>query len=340
MNLYFFLLILIVFPFSNVSAREKSRFRVMCYNVENLFDCEDDTLTRDEEYLPGGMRGWSYARYQMKQHHIGKVIVSLGGWEPPAIVGLCEIESRKGLEDLTGNSGMKLLGYKFIHHESPDPRGVDVALLYQPESFRVVEEEAVRIINPESPASRTRDILYVCGVVPAGDSLHVFVCHFPSRLGGELESEHKRSFVASVLRQKVDSLFNSTPGAKIIIMGDFNDYPDDQSMQQVLGAGIPASPYEEKQLYNLTFPLHLAGKGSHKHDGLWGALDQIIVSGALLKENTRLFTRPTDTHYFNADFLLEDDLKNLGKQPFRTYSGFKYTAGYSDHLPVYVDFWY
>ena len=144
----------------------------------------------------------NYEKYQKKQANIAKVITAIGGWEAPAIVGLCEIESEKCLWDLTRYSGLKNLKYKFLHHESPDIRGVDVGLLYQPKMFKPIHDEAIRITNPQSPQSKTRDILFASGIIPTGDTLHIFVCHFPSRLGGELESEDKRVFVASVLRAK------------------------------------------------------------------------------------------------------------------------------------------
>lgn len=315
----------------------KNTFRVMSYNVENLFDLDDDSLTHDEEYLPGGLRGWNYARYRRKLIHIGRVLVA-GGWNPPAVVGLCEIESRRAMIDLTQYSPIKNLGYKFIHYESPDARGVDVAMLYQPEFFRPLHHQPVRIHFPHAPASRTRDILYVAGKVPTGDTLHCFVCHFPSRLGGELESEQNRIFVASVVREKVDSIFSVNNNALIVIMGDFNDYPDNHSLLNVL----KAKEYEtvQSQLVNLMFPLHKAGKGTHKHAGEWGALDQLIVSRTLLNPGSAFYTLPGGAVILSPSFLLTEDKHYLGQQPFRTYLGMKYQEGYSDHLPVYIDFYY
>lgn len=319
---------------------EKRSFKIMCYNVENFFDCVDDSLTDDREFLPTGMRGWNTTKYQKKQANIGKVITAIGGWETPALVGLCEIESKKCLYDLTRYSGLKNLRYKFLHHDSPDARGVDVALLYQPSMFKPFHDEAIRINFPTAPTTKTRDILFASGVIPTGDTLHVFVCHFPSRLGGELESDEKRMFVASVIRAKVDNLFTSNQCANIVIMGDFNDYPTNKSMTEVLQAKPLTNNNPAKELYNLVYKMHTEGKGSNKHNGEWGALDQMIVSGNLLNNNAKLFTRQNDVHFFDADFLLEDDKAFLGKQPFRTYVGMKYQDGFSDHLPVYADFWY
>lgn len=336
-NLFIFFLLFSLPLFSQ--PYEKQCLKVMCYNVENYFDCVDDSLTSDEEYLPNGMRAWNNEKYQNKQTNIAKVITAVGGWDAPALVGLCEIESEKCLKDLTRYSGLKNLKYKFIHYESPDARGVDVALLYQPNIFRPIYSEPIQINFPNS-TSKTRDILYVRGKVPSGDTLQIFICHFPSRLGGELESEDRRVFVASVLRNKVDSIFDSDPKANIIIMGDFNDYPTNNSMLETLKALPPSDVRKEGELYNLMFPIHATGKGSHKHEGEWGALDQIIVSENLLNPTNGISTLATDAHVFDADFLLENDEKFLGKQPARTYVGMKYKGGFADHLPVYIDLWY
>ncbi|MBN2765780.1 MAG: endonuclease [Paludibacteraceae bacterium] len=334
------LFLFLVAGFSKAQIAEKKPLRIMCYNVENYFDCVNDTTTLDEEYLSGGMRGWNYAKYQQKQANIGKVITALGGWEAPALVGLCEVESERALRDLTVFSGLKSLKYKFIHYESPDARGIDVALLYQRSMFKPIISRSVTITNPQFPESKTRDLLYAAGRIPSGDTLHVFVCHFPSRLGGELESENKRMFVASVLRASVDSVCALNHDAAIVIMGDFNDYPDNKSMQTILGANPPEDKPLSNKLYNLMFPIHVSGKGSHKHAGEWGALDQIIVSGSLLNMKKHVFTTAADAHIFEAPFLLDDDQKFLGKQPARTYVGMTYKGGFSDHLPVFVDLWY
>lgn len=340
MKIWMFCLLFLIESGSLIQGKSGKRvFRVMCYNVENYFDCVDDSLTRDEEYLPGGIRGWNYNRYVRKQYNIARVIAAVGAWEPPALVGFCEVESRRGLFDLV-RGPLNNLHYRFIHHDSPDARGVDVALLYLPEMFKVLHDEPLRIRFTDAPNSTTRDILYFCGRIPSGDTLHVFVCHFPSRLGGELESADRRSDAANMLRKQVNFIQEKDARANILIMGDFNDYPDNTSLHDVLQAQEPREPFRKECLYNLMFPLHKEGKGTHKHEAEWGALDQIIVSGYMLDQQQGLYTTPADVHIFNVDFLLEDDMKYLGKKPFRTYSGMKYVGGFSDHLPVYIDFWY
>jgi predicted extracellular nuclease len=331
---------LLLLSISYGQNREKRNFKIMCYNVENYFDIVDDSLTNDEEFLPTGMRAWNYTKYQKKQANIGKVIAAIGGWDCPALVGLCEIESEKCLVDLTKYSGLKNMRYKYLHHESPDARGVDVALLYQSKMFKPFHNEPIKIVFPQAPKSTTRDILFASGIIPTGDTLHVFVCHFPSRLGGELESEDRRMYVASVVRAKVDSLMAKNCRPNIVIMGDFNDFPCNKSMLEVLKAKPLNDSISSRQLYNLMYKIHAEGKGSNKHLGQWGALDQIIVSGNLLDPTQKMFTIQSDVHFFGPDFLLENDNTFLGKQPFRTYEGMKYHDGFSDHLPIYTDFWY
>ncbi|MFV0471460.1 MAG: endonuclease [Paludibacteraceae bacterium] len=328
-----------IFFFAVKAQDEKRLFRIMSYNVENYFDCIDDSLKMDEEYLPTGIRGWNNEKYRTKQNHISKVIAAVGGWEPPALVALCEIESEKCMIDLTRYSPLKNLRYKYIHYESPDIRGVDVALLYQPYLFKPIYAEPVKINFPNSD-TKTRDILYVTGKTFIGDTLNVFVCHFPSRLGGELESEEKRTFVASKLREKVDSIFSVNTRANIVILGDFNDYPTSTSIEKTLNASKPTEPFDDNKLYNLAFTLQEKGIGTHKYEAEWGMLDQIIVSGNLLNTSNTIFTSKNDIFVFDADFLLEDDEKFLGKKAFRTYNGMKYQGGFADHLPVYVNFWY
>ncbi|MDR2824518.1 MAG: endonuclease, partial [Prevotellaceae bacterium] len=211
--------------------------------------------------------------------------------------------------------------------------------LYRPRQFKITDSKPIRIHFPNAPEVRTRDVLLVSGKVPSGDTLHIFVCHLPSRLEGELESENRRVLVAQTIRNQVDSLISVYKKPNIIIMGDFNDYPDNKSITQVLDAEMPTVNPQPDKLYNLALPLHLAGKGTYKHNGQWGMLDQFIVSGNLLDAASNFYTQQSDAHVFNANFLLEKDNANLGEKPFRTYNGFAYNNGYSDHLPLFVDFW-
>ena len=165
-------------------------FRVVCYNVENYFDCVDDSLTDDSEFLPGGIRGWNHARYRLKQAHVARVLAAIAGWDTPALVGLCEVESRKALTDLVRYSPLRSFGYEFIHFDSPDVRGVDVALLYHPYRFFPIRAQAVPVVFADPDERPTRDILYVQGSTMYDDTLHVLLHHAPSRMGGEAASAH------------------------------------------------------------------------------------------------------------------------------------------------------
>jgi predicted extracellular nuclease len=340
MKISFLLLLIVTTTFSlfGETNDEKEYFRVMSYNTENYMDYRHDSLSAVSEFSPTGMRAWNSSRYRQKRDKIAKVIVAVGEWNPPALVALCEIENQAVLEDLTLRSPLRNLNYQISHFESPDPRGIDVALLYQPKQFKPYHQAPITIHFTNSPHQRTRDILYVAGTLRNNDTLHVFVNHFPSRLGGELESENSRIAVATVLRQKVDSLFQDNPHANILIMGDFNDYPDNFSVNETLRALSERTLTETPSLYNLFYTTHKEGEiGSYKHNGQWGMLDQIIASSHLFNGGGHTYINPGSAQVFAPDFLLEEDESGFGKRPFRTYVGIKYHEGFSDHLPVYVD---
>lgn len=331
-RILFFLLFVGTFPLFAVG----NRFRVMFYNTENFFDCEHDTLKNDYEFLPESMHAWTYSRFKQKASHIARVIATVGEGEPPALVGLCEIENDHVMKQLVDYSPLKELGYRYVMTHSADERGIDVALLYQREVFRLVQKDTIRpnLLRP------TRDILHVAGIIESSDTLDVFVCHPPSRMGGQLISEPARLQVAALLRHAADSIIGLRIHPQVLIMGDFNDYPDNRSIAQVLGAKEPDSVAEGSRLYNL-----MADKqgnrdfGSYKFHGDWGILDQIIVSGTLLQPGAPFVTDKQKAHIARIPFLMESDEKYFGEKPFRTYYGMKYQGGYSDHLPVYTDFY-
>lgn len=325
------------------SRKDTLAFRIMSYNVENLFDCRHDSLKKDYEFLPDATRHWNYTKYRKKLDNIARVIASVGGWAPPALAALCEVENDSVLRDLSRYSALKEAGYRYVLTQSPDERGIDVALLYQRSLFKLLSSRSISIPKP-SPGNRpTRDILHACGLLLNQDTLDVFVVHFPSRSGGAKESEPYRLQAAQMLKTATDSLMSVRRRAQILIMGDFNDYPTNKSIRQVLQAEAPSSaskPLQPLKLYHL-----LAGKatrhkgfGSYKYQGEWGLLDHIIVSGNLLEEHSPLRTDETEADVLSLPFLLTEDRKYGGKQPFRTYYGMKYQAGYSDHLPVWTAF--
>jgi len=307
-------------------------FRVVFYNVENFFDCSHDSLKSDQEFLPGGIRGWTPSRYFRKAGNIARVLAAVGEDCFPEIVGMAEVENDACLKTLVYSSPLKNAGYSFIHEESEDIRGVDVCLLYNRYRFKMLGHQVLKICFEGESLKKTRDVLHVWGKASTGDSLHLFVCHFPSRLGGETESETYRLQVAKTIRAAVDSIFNHNPTANILIMGDFNDYPSNKSLSVELNAKDPTRIEQSlKTVYNLMLPMDgVPGIGTNKHLSEWGILDQLIVSSNLL-------SKTKGAHIFSPDFLLLEDDRWLGKKPFRTFNGMVYQGGYSDHLPVWLD---
>lgn len=326
-------------PISLSKKVENQRYlRFMFYNCENLFDTFDDSLKNDNEFLPDGDKYWNKYKYYERLHKTSKVIMAIGGWKAPELVGLCEIENRKVLHDLTKNTKLYQAEYNIIHKESPDNRGIDVALLYSPKAFSPIKTEFIKVLFNEKDARPTRDILYVKGITNQSDTLHIFINHWPSRWGGELETEDKRAYVALLVKQKTDSIFVANPNANIIVTGDLNDEPNNTSVKDVLKAQLTLQTPEHNKLYNLTQIARLNQNiGSHKYQGVWGVLDHIIVSGNLLNANNSIFCKEQSATIFCAPFLLETDETYLGEKPKRTYIGFKYNSGFSDHLPVFFD---
>jgi endonuclease/exonuclease/phosphatase family metal-dependent hydrolase len=318
--------------------RGDKALRVMFYNVENLFDIINDSLTADDEYTPEGMRGWTYAKFQRKINNLSKVIMRAGGWEAPEIIGLCEVENRFVLSYLVALSPLKSIGYRVIHKDSPDPRGIDVAMIYRPEKFNPLETSFIKIEYPFDPASGTRDILYVKGLVLQKDTVHFFVNHFPSRFGGYTNTIRKRNYVAGVLRSKVDSLLNIQPGCKIIIMGDFNDEPTDESISKILNAKLDSTNLEKGDLYNMMAGAGCDWKhGTIKDKEMWICIDQFIVTSSLFRNRQGVHTTPHFVQILDAPFLLQDDEAYFGQKPNRTSFGARYNGGFSDHLPIIMD---
>jgi exonuclease III len=313
---------------------QQQKARVMFYNTENLYDPEDDSLIADEEFTPAGSRAWSNTRLYKKLNNIAKVFIAAGEWDMPAIIGLCEIENRNVINKLIHYTPLKKTDYRIAHYESPDPRGIDVALLYRADKFKMVSKRAIPIRFPGDSTSRTRDILYVKGILMGCDTLHIFVNHWPSKYGGTGASLPKRIAVARILRQYTDSL--KTAGVQnILLMGDFNDTPEDASVMEVLGACRDTANCTSG-LVNLMWPL-VANPvvGTHKYAGHWSIIDQIIVSKPLFEGRSKL--KIIKAQVFRAEFLLQPDAAHSGMMPFRTFSGFKYEGGFSDHLPIIAD---
>jgi endonuclease/exonuclease/phosphatase family metal-dependent hydrolase len=336
---------LLIFLFGNrdgmsqdISGNNQGSARIAFYNVENLFDVYDDSLTRDEEFTPEGPRHWNNNKFYKKINNTYKVIMALSESGPPAIVGLCETENRFVLKKLVYDTPLKNFNYRIIQFESPDWRGIDVALLYRANLFEPLFSVAIPVLFPFDTASRTRDILYVKGVLLDADTINIFVNHWPSRYGGYMPTVPKRNFAAQVLKNKTDSILRINENAAILIMGDFNDGPQDESLSEVLVAKNPANYGLNNELYNLMLTKQDDWHyGSLKYQQGWNRFDMMIVSGGLLDDTSALHISGKKATIFHAPFLLEIDKTHLGQKPNRTYIGFKYHGGFSDHLPVYLD---
>jgi predicted extracellular nuclease len=324
--------------FDNVAPQSEPSIRFMFYNVENLFDTYDDSLTLDNDFLPEGNYHWTKNRFSNKINKIYKVIAAVGGWKPPDVIGLCEIENRYVLEQLTQNTPLLKHNYKIIHKNSPDRRGIDVGLLYNPEKVVPIKTEFIKVHNSKNKNFVTRDILYF-KCLTKKDTLHFFINHWPSRWGGQYQSEPKRILAASILKHKVDSVLNTYKKSKIIIAGDFNDTPEDKSIVETLKATTDIDSPKDTVLYNLSINYCSKHSGTHKYREEWSCLDQIIVSGNLLLENG-IKTNQQSARMYNQPFLMEEDTRYNGNKPFRTYIGMKYNGGFSDHLPIYLDLFY
>jgi predicted extracellular nuclease len=321
---------------------DRGDLRFVFYNVENLFDTFDDSLTQDEEFLPWGMQAWSKERYEDKLKKIFKVLVNVGGWELPEMIGLCEIENRFVLEELIRKTPLSREKYGVIHEDSPDARGIDLGFLYRKDAFFPIHHQAIRIKFPMSPETKTRDILYIEGLVNnKKDKLHIFVCHFPSRRGGQADSEPRRVYVAEIIRAKMDSILATDAQANIVVTGDFNDEPTNNSIVNVLQAKGNWDGLQPNELYNFMYKFKVdEGLGTYKFQGYWNMLDQYIVSQGLMNAENPVYLKPNSAQIYKKNWLMQEDTDNPGQKPFRTYGGALYYGGYSDHLPIYLDIFF
>ena len=275
---------------------------VVSYNVENLFHPKHDTVAgiekEDLEWTPEGERRWSYSRYYRKVENIARVLTNIGEWPGVDIVGLQEVENALCVKRLC--TTLRRGEYDFVHYESPDRRGIDVALLYKKARIDTIATRAIRVSE-----LMTRDILYVCARVDKRDTMHVFVCHLPSQRGGKAESEWKRKAAKQVLQQAVDSVYGTNPNAKIIVMGDMNS------------GELRMRGLEDERM---------KGEGTHKYQGRWTFLDHFYVSPSI--------DSISEARIYDAEWIQETDEKYMGLKPKRTYNGFRYQNGFSDHLPI------
>lgn len=325
MRLSIFIQLLFLCLFAATSCRGQTRmysmpFTVMEYNCENLFDCKHDSTKNDYEFLPDGQRNWTFSRYWRKINDIARVIHQCGYKDSvrhlPDIVALIEVENDSVMTFLTRGSMLRTVGYRYFITNSHDPRGIDVALLYNPLTFRPILHNSLHVptIKGQKP---TRDILYVKGHSRTNDTLHIFVVHSPSRSGGQYGSEIYRMAVARRLIGAMDSVKTQNHDAKIIIAGDMNDYAYNKQLRLLHDNGMTDVSANAKGRI---------AKGTYKYGGKWNSLDHILLSPPLLPY-------VTDCVIYDSPWLLEPDYQG-GYKPYRTYLGTYYHKGISDHLPL------
>ncbi len=325
----------------SVGVAQKSNYHpalIGFYNLENLYDTVDNPLVSDEEFLPGGERHYNTRIFLDKLGRLSTVIVQMGTDINPdglAILGVAEVENDTVLRLLVTHPNIKSRNLKFVHYDSPDARGVDVGLIYNPKYFTPLYSAPlfVKLPGGSKDSYFTRDVLYVKGLMD-GDTIHVMVNHWPSRVGGEERSIPARAAAASVAKRVVDSLMVINPKTKVVIMGDLNDDPISPSVTKVLGAKGKAIDVKESGLYNPWVDFYKKGIGTLAYQDAWGLFDQVILSQAWLDKEQKgyFFHRAI---IFNKEFLVQPTgkYKGYGK---RTWDGMVYNYGYSDHFPVFV----
>ncbi len=307
--------------------------RIIFYNVENLFDTIDNAETDDAEYLPGSKSQWSTEKYQTKLKHTSEVLSALLDTIQPLVIGLSEIEDDKVLEDLLAQPSLKKFNLGIVHRDSPDERGIDCAILYNKDAINESFSAFIPINFPFDTADKTREIIYLKGYINEGEPLWFFVNHWPSRNGGKEKSDAKRAYVAQVMKDKIENIYLGEKFARVVVMGDFNDNPNDSSLGilTVVHNNSRAEP-----MVNMMKPMVQRNEFSLRYHEENDIFDQFVVSKNLLDKKNPYFMRPDGAHIFNAPFLLFNHPK-YGLIPNRTYANGKWVGGYSDHLPVYFD---
>ncbi len=305
----------------------KDRYTIAFYNLENFFDTTNDPYTLDDDFTPEGRKAWNETKFGKKVKKMAKAIAQIGLEEsehPPVLIGVAEVENKKVIEALLGAKTLRDEDYSYVHFDSPDERGIDTALIYHQKHFKVLDAETIPLMIHEEDGDRdlTRDILYVHGQLHQ-EEVHVFVNHWPSRRDGADETQHKRIKAAETIIQKLNTLEVENPN--YIIMGDFNDDPNSESIQRLMETGLFINPMQK---------LLSPDSGSANYKGEWSLFDQILISHSFLnyEEGTHSFKK---ANVFSPHFLKEWKGKYKGN-PFRTFVGKKYLGGYSDHFPVYV----
>ncbi len=313
--------------------QEQNSYLIAFYNVENLFDTINDPITDDDEFTPSGFKKWNKKRYEKKLDDLSWVLSNINK-ELPTLIGLCELENRNVVEDLSKNKLLIEGNYRVVHEESPDTRGIDVALMYRSNLFKYYSHSSVPVIVPEAPEAKLRDILYVKGAFAESDTFHIFVNHWKSRRGGREETEFKRLATAKILKAKIDKIFMNNNKANIIIIGDFNDEPHNISLNKILNATDKKADANFDELYNLMYDKAKNDEGTNSRNYKWFMLDNMIVSRSLTDDND-FFAEGKTGHIYKPEKILYYNAKANFHVPNKTYGGKNYYGGYSDHLPVY-----
>lgn len=339
-NIVIFLIFLLnvgLFSIERAIAQEKKQYIVGCiafYNLENLFDTIPSP--NDDQFTPEGVNKWNGVKYHRKLDHMSDIISQIGSEMfpgGPAVIGISEVENRSVVEDLVNTTKLKSSKYDFVHYESPDKRGIDVALLYRKDFFKVISSRSVLLRIKDKSDWTTRDQLVVSGMFN-DELIHVIVNHWPSRSGGEKRSQPLREAAAALAKSIVDSIYSTDSNAKIFIMGDLNDDPVNNSVSDVLHAKGNTQDVKKGGLYNPMWKLYKEGIGSLAYQDSWSLFDQIIVSEPLLGKDKSTF-KFFKAKVFNPPFIAQKTGQFAG-YPFRTYVGNNWQGGYSDHFPVYV----
>lgn len=337
----YFLVLFLLYSIPSISQTKKDykAITVAFYNLENLFDYEDDPLTFDEDRTPNGKDHWTKEIYGAKLANMARAISEIGVDETgtsPTIIGVSEIENRRVLEDLLNQPPLRDKNYGIVHFESPDRRGIDVALLYEKQIFTPTKYKAFELLlyddNDRTKRIYTRDQLLVSGMLD-GEKIHVIVNHWPSRSGGEERSRPKRIKAAKLNKRIIDSLYSENPYAKIITMGDLNDDPTSPSVKEILDTKENRKNLNMKSLYNPMEEMFKKGMGTLAYRDAWNLFDQIILSAELMKKDFSTY-RFYKAGIFNKKYLETPSGQYKG-YPFRSFVN-GYTGGYSDHFPVYV----
>lgn len=322
------------------TAQEKKYevYSVCFYNLENLFDTINNNGKYDLEFSPQGSRQWNGDKYRSKLKNIARAISNMSTETTPlgpAVIGIAEVENRSVLEDLVKQDDIRSWRLQIVHHDSPDRRGIDVSLLYNPRLFRVLNVTNARLNIEDNPDFRTRDQMCVTGLM-GGEKVSIIVNHWPSRLGGQEQSSYLREAAAALVKHTVDSLLADDPNQGIIVMGDLNDDPQNRSVANVLGGKKNKDDVtEENGFYNPWWSTLDSGIGTLAYKGSWNLFDQILVSKYFLGDRSHLTFFKSDV--LNWDFLKNTEGNYVG-YPLRTYASGVFLNGYSDHFPTRILF--